>query len=172
MRKEPKAMMIEHELFRPANSILYNFRDNFQILGMGNQSSTMGNHKPPGDLTSIIKMMLDSITITLTPGLVTPALTILIIIITIIIKIWTPGLVTSAHHRPNYHYHNHHHHDHHHPYDHHHSDSRTGDPGPSPASSGKKETKEAQWLYYWQVWSWWSCWLGSKKSDLDTNFTI
>ena len=99
MRKEPKAMMNEHELFRPANSILYNFRDNFQILGMGNQSSTMGYHKPPGDLTTTI---IKIITITFTPGLVTP-----------------------AHHRPN-----HHHHDHHHLNNHRNIDSRTGDPGP------------------------------------------
>ena len=134
-------------LFRPANSILYNFRDNFQILGMGNQSSTMGYHKPPGDLTTAI---IKIITITLTPGLVTP-----------------------AHHRPNHHHPNYHHPSHHHPNNHQNIDSRTGDPGPPPASSGKKETKEAQWLCYWQVWSWWwPCWRGSKKSDLDKNRTI
>ena len=78
-------------LFRPANSILYNFRDNFQILGMGNQSSTMGYHKPPGDLTTTI---IKIITITLTPGLVTP-----------------------AHHRPN-HLHPNYHHPSHHPLPH------------------------------------------------------
>ena len=64
MRKEPKAMMIV------SSSELHSFRDNFQILGMGNQSSTMGYHKPPGDLTTTI---IKIITITLTPGLVTPA---------------------------------------------------------------------------------------------------
>ena len=101
MRKDPKEMMNEHELFRPGNSILYNFRDNFQILGMGNQSSTIGNHKPPGDVTTIIEMMFDTITITL-----------------------TPGLVTLAHHHHNHHHHidsqtgdpaHHHHPNHHHP---------------------------------------------------------
>ena len=37
-----------------------------------------------------------------------------------------------------------HHPNHHHLNNHQNIDSRTGDPGPPPASSGKKETKEAQ----------------------------